>query len=97
MRVFKSDHRYKHYRAGYHYIAEFARAGRTDHPLFVAMVTELRALHGHNIVTFADKDGWPNKRLNEHYIIEQRQGHSHKRIYVKNESDLSLILLKLNQ
>ena len=93
MRLFKSDHRYKLHNQGFHHIIQFAWHNRQDSELFRAITKELAELYGPAV-----EQTWTNgctyKTFNPNYRYEQNQKCKRRRIYLKNETDATLILLK---
>ena len=91
MNVFKSDGRYKHFRDGYHYIAEFHWSGFEDRMLFVKLREKFDELYG------PPKEHTDAFRVkyNKHYRIENNSRRACRRIYLCNEAVISWALLKI--
>ena len=91
MNVFKSDGRYRHFREGYSYIVDFHWSGWADRLLFNQLVNQLYALHGPQ----KEKIDAYRIKYNEHYRVENNSRRACRRIYLRNESSISVALLKI--
>jgi hypothetical protein len=96
MRQFKSDGRYKYHNLGFHYIVEFRWHHHEDRLLFVRLMTQFKEMYGDHIHQEFNTNGWPTKKFNEHYRIEQSAAAKRRRIYLKEETALTLALLKIS-
>jgi len=97
MRQFKSDGRYKYHNLGYHYIVEFGWVNREDRVLFVDLMHQFEDIYGKHIHQEINTDGWPVKMFNEHYRIEQSIKARRRRIYLREESALTMALLRISK
>jgi len=96
MRQFKSDGRYKYYGLGYHYIVDFRWQHRDDRLLFVKLISQFKEMYGESMHQEINANGWPVKKFNEHYLIEQSIKDRRRRIYLKEESALTMALLQIS-
>ena len=94
MHVFKSDGRYKLHSQGFQYIMSFRWGGHDDPKLFIKCTTILEELYGPMKDSHWDDDGHYHHNLNTVYRYEQVKKARRRRIYLKNESDVTLILLR---
>lgn len=94
MRSFKSDGRYKYNNMGYTYIVQFGWANLQDKSLWSKLVKAFEEMHGPHIERYHDANGWPRSKKNEHYVLEQNRSQRRRRIYLKDEADLTIALLK---
>lgn len=95
MKVFKSDGRYKLHSSGYEYIAEFRWKNRDDDASYSKIMKGLEAMHGPQWEEIPGSSFWlAKKKRNEHYVLEVNRNAKRRRIYVKNESDITMALLK---
>jgi hypothetical protein len=97
MRQFKSDGRYKYHSLGFHYIVEFGWVNREDRVLFVDLMHQFEDMYGKHIHQEINADGWPVKTFNEHYRLEQSNKARRRRIYLREESALTLALLRISK
>lgn len=97
MKVFKSDGRFNHHSRGYHYIAQFRWHNLEDSKLWSQLSKALAEIHGPHFERYFDASGWPRSKHNDHYILEQKRPEKRRRIYFKDESTLTLALLKVEQ
>jgi hypothetical protein len=96
MRYFESNHRYKLHKEGFHYIAEFAWRNQKDRDLFFKLKRNFEEQYG----PYRDKEFLVNNALatwkyNEHWRAEQNVSAKRIRIYLREESALSMALLKI--
>lgn len=94
MKAFKSDRRYKYFGHGFQHIVEFRWSSLEDSKIWSRLCTVLAEIHGPHIERYFDKDGWPRSKHNENYLLEQVRKRRRRRIYLKDESTLTLALLK---
>ena len=95
MKVFKSDGRYKLHNRGYTYIAEFRWKNRDDDAAYSTIGRGLESMHGPQWLDMPGKSILGARRMrNENYVLEVNKNAKRRRIYVKNESDITMALLK---
>jgi hypothetical protein len=96
MKQFKSDGRYKYYGSGLHYIVEFRWANAEDKLLFVKLHKVFAELYGPEKEK-VQREGYsyPVWQLNQEWRSEQNRNARRRRIYLKEESVLSLALLRI--
>lgn len=94
MKVFKSDGRYKLHNYGYVYIADFRWKNRDDEESYRKIMKGLEEMHGPQWEELPGGSFWSKKKRNEHYVLEVNKSAKRRRIYVKNESDITMALLK---
>ena len=90
MKVIKSDGRYNLFKQGFNTIMEFRMKVKDDRDLFFSCQKAVETIHGLR----AGKDENNQLKWNEHYRTQAMSDHKRRRIYLKNESEVSLILLK---
>jgi hypothetical protein len=96
MKQFKSDGRYKYYTQGFHYIVEFRWATLEDKQLFLKLKSEFTLMYGLEKER-SDSAGYGYFvwKFNEYWRSEQNRNAKRRRIYLKEESALSLALLRI--
>ena len=100
MKIINSDKRYKHFMQGYTVIAQFAWASLEDKAKFLSIVTGLKEMHGEQFLEIENNSNekpysiWSRRVRNPNYIIEQNKSAKRRRIYLKNETDITMALLK---
>jgi hypothetical protein len=92
MKVIKSDGRYKFFDIGFTAIVEFATRSTQDRKLLTLMETELIELYGHAPATNL-QGRWC--RINDNYRVQSTSDVRTRRIYLKDESLVSFLLLKM--
>jgi hypothetical protein len=97
MKLFKSDYRYKLHNQGFHHIIQFAWHYKTDSEMFRKIIRELEEMYGPHTETVFAESGITYRKWNENWRCEQVQKCKRRRIYLKNEMDATLILLKVQQ
>lgn len=99
MKQYKSDGRYKYYSLGLHYIVEFRWAALEDRQLFSRLLRIFEELYGPDKEKiFQNEDGtqcFPYWKYNTDWRFEQNRSAKRRRIYLKEESALSLALLRI--
>ncbi len=96
MKLFKSDGRYKYHNQGLHYIVEFRWANRDDREQFAKLVRYFKELYGAEREKVFDVN--PNLGrwvTNKEWRSEQNMKSKRRRIYLKDESVLTLALLSI--
>ena len=97
MKQYRSDGRYLYHNKGLVYIAEFRWNNRNEHSLFVRLRAELRDIYGPESDTVFDAQrGVHYRQMNENWRSEQNFRAKRRRIYLREESALSLALLRIN-
>lgn len=95
MKFFKSNHRYKLYKEGFHYIAEFNWRNHASRDMFFKLKKIFEEQYG----PYRDKEflsnSLPRWTYNEHWRAENSVGTRRTRIYLREESALSMALLKI--
>jgi hypothetical protein len=94
MKIIKSDGRYKYFNAGYAYIADFIWRNREDEAAYKRIMDGLLEMHGPQWEELPGGSFWKKKIRNEHYVLEVNRSAKRRRIYVKNESDITMALLR---
>ena len=92
MRTIKTDGRYKLYSSGFHYIVEFKWHGLADQQMFSKLVDGLTDTYGSAKYFDKEKNAYV---LNSEWRYEIKKSAKRRRIYLKDESALSLVLLKV--
>ena len=95
MRQFKSDGRYKYHNLGFHYIVDFRWQHREDRLLFVKLIGQFKEMYGDHIIEEPNAHGFPIKKFNPDYHYEQSFSAKRRRFYLREESALTLALLKV--
>lgn len=102
MRQYKSDARYKYYSSGFHYIVEFRWAELEDRQLFAKLLKIFEEMYGpdkEKVLHHKTADGsdyyFPQWKYNTDWRFEQNRSAKRRRIYLKEESALSLALLRI--
>jgi len=95
MKYFQSNHRYKLYSQGFHHIAEFRWNNRNDRVLFL----ELKKIFTEQYGPDKDKEFLHNNlgvwKYNNNWRAEHNTSAKRIRIYLKEESAMSLAMLKI--
>lgn len=94
MIVFKSDGRYKNYNRGFHHIIEFRWNNRDDTAMWIKMREQFEELYG-PASSSEIVNGYLVRELNKHYTLDQNKAAKRRRIYVKEEADVTLALLRI--
>lgn len=98
MNVIVSNHRYKLYNQGFKFIIEFRFKSSADAELFKQLSNYLTELHGPDKSSrLPQGQSWHIWEYNKHWRKEINNAAKRKRIYLENESDMSLIMLKVSQ
>ena len=97
MRLFKSDYRYKLHNQGFHHIIQFRWHNGNDTHLYRKIVEQLVEQYGPQVQDEYDERYVVNRKWNENFRYEQNVKNKRRRIYLKNEVDATLILLKVQQ
>lgn len=92
MKVIKSDRRYKYFHSGYQHILEF-RTTIGDGKQYRAVLEGLEDLYG-PVENISWTNGWMNKTLNNNYRVDYSRKLKRRRIYLKNEKDITFFVLK---
>jgi hypothetical protein len=96
MKLFKSDGRYNFHSQGYHYIAEFRWANTEERVLFAKLLDAFKELYGPDKEKVRREgysyDIW---QYNPEWRYEQKKSVKRRRIYLKDESSLTLAMLKV--
>lgn len=102
MKQYKSDGRYKYYNLGLHYIVEFRWAGLEDKQLFAKLRKVFEEMYGpdkekvlYHKTTNGEDYYFPQWKYNTEWRFEQNRSAKRRRIYLKEESVLSLALLRI--
>lgn len=93
---YKSDGRYKYYSSGLHYIVEFRWASLEERQLFTRLAKVFADLYGPEKEK-VQREGYsyPVWQFNQEWRSEQNRNAKRRRIYLKDESVLSLALLRI--
>lgn len=92
---FKSDGRYKFHNRGLHYIVEFRWAHQEDRQLFAKLIKIFEEMYGtHRERVLNDAGTYHIWKVNPDWQCEQNKSAKRRRIYLREESVLSLALLK---
>ena len=92
MRTFKSDGRYNLHSRGFHYIVEFSWHGRDDRSLYWALIKEFEEIYGPPRYLDIEKN---MRVLNDNWRCESNAKAKRRRIYLKEDTGLSMALLKI--
>ena len=98
MKQYKSDARYKLYSQGFHYIVEFRWHNQEDRVLFSNLITVFKEMYGPDKekVLYDEAGNFvPHWKINDTWRCEQNRSAKRRRIYLKEESILSLALLRI--
>lgn len=102
MKQYKSDGRYKYHSLGFHYIVQFQWAGLEDRQLFAKLIKVFEELYGpykekvlHHKTANGEDYYFPQWKYNDNWRCEQTRSARRRRIYLKEESALSLALLRI--
>lgn len=91
MRIIKSDRRHKLFNQGFTHILEFRAF--MEQSQFNTIVSGLEQSYGPADTTDY-RVNWVNKTFNYNYRIEFNRKTKRRRIYLRNEKDLTFFLLK---
>lgn len=92
MRVFKSDGRFKLHSRGFHYIVEFRWHARDDKKLYNDLFNEFTDMYGPTRYVDKEKGSWI---WNDNWRFEANAKAKRRRIYLKEETSLSMAFLKV--
>ena len=98
MKYFKSDGRYVNHDKGFHFVIAFAWSDRKDIELFNKILSRLKEIYGPEKENVPDEK-WVTGRwkYNDFWRYERNMFAKRRRIYLKEESAVTLVLLTLNQ
>jgi len=98
MKHFKSDGRYLYHDKGFHYIMQFAWSDVKDIELFQKLTARFKEIYGPEKENVPDQK-WVTGRwqYNEFWRYERNMFAKRRRIYLKEESAVTLALLTLDQ
>lgn len=94
MKFIESNHRYKLYNSGVHYIVEFSLRGAKDAKLFSELVTALNEMYGDEKELVQIPGGAHHWKYNENWRKELNTYAKRKRIYLRNGTDMTMLMLK---
>jgi hypothetical protein len=94
MIVIKSDGRHNFYELGFTTILEFKFKVARERDLMIKMIDQLTQLHGP--YRWINEGGNKRYNVNEHYRIQLMSDRKRRRIYLKDESTVSYLLLTAN-
>jgi hypothetical protein len=92
---FKSDGRYKYHDRGLHYIAEFRWASLEERMLFTKLIKVMVDTYGPEKEKQMSEHGYTTWKLNENWRCEQNRSAKRRRIYLREESALTMALLRV--
>ena len=93
MRVIKTDYRYKYHKQGYHHILEFRIHNSEDTRKYYAIADGLKSSYGdHEVNDWST--GYVARSFNHNYRLEYNRKTKRRRIYLRNEQDLTFFILK---
>jgi hypothetical protein len=95
MKQFKSDGRYKYHDKGFHYIVEFRWSHYDDRQLYIKLLNAFTEIYGPEKDKFISEHGYTLWKWNQDWRCEQNRGAKRRRIYLREESVLSLALLRV--
>jgi hypothetical protein len=93
MKVIKSDGRYNFYNQGFTTIMEFNMRLRHEREEFVKLQKGIECMYGPHKFLELERNRW---RMNEHYRIQLMSDKKRRRIYLKDEGTVSMLLLKVS-
>lgn len=96
MKQFKSDGRYKYHNLGLHYIVEFRWGNSEERQIYTKLLKEFTELYGDANSLESNDLGYSIWRENPNWRFEQNIQARRRRIYLKDESVLSLALLRIS-
>ena len=92
---YKSDGRYKFHSQGFQHIVEFRWTGFDDRQLFAKLLKVFEEMYGPVKEKVLNENSYPVWRMNPDWRFEQNRGAKRRRIYLKEESALTLALLRV--
>ena len=96
MNLFKSDGRYKWHSLGFHYIVEFRWADRSDREQYSRLIKYFKEIYGPDREKVYDiNPGLGRWVRNTNWLCEQNIQAKRRRIYLREESALTLALLSI--
>lgn len=95
MKQFKSDGRFKFHDKGLCYIVEFGWANLSDRALFSRLIAFFKEMYGPEKEKKYRENGYAYWTMNENWRCEQNRSARRRRIYLKDESVLTIALLKV--
>jgi len=93
---YKSDGRYKYHNQGFHYIVDFRWGSLADRHLFVQLVKVFSEMYGPVKQKIMNENSYPVWKMNPDWRFENTKSAKRKRIYLKDESVLTVALLKVS-
>ena len=92
MKVIKSDGRYNFHREGFTTILEFNMRIRPQRDQFFQLQSAVRELYGEPRFIHPATGRW---KMNENYRTQLMSDRKNRRIYLRNESEVTLLMLKV--
>lgn len=93
MKVIKSDGRYNFHREGFTTIIQFNMRIRPQRDQFFQLQSAVRELYGEPRFIDSDTGRW---KTNENYRTQMMSDRKHRRIYLRSESEVTILLLKVS-
>lgn len=91
MKVIKSDGRYNYHKDGFTTILQFNMKIRTQRDHFFQMNTAVKELYGESRFIDPGTGRW---RSNENYRTQLMSDRKNRRIYLRDEQEVTLLMLK---
>lgn len=95
MNIFKSNHRYKLYNQGFHYIVEFATKHSVDGENYRKIFHALQEMYGPVRVDVDNGTTWPDYKLNDNWRTGYAEKQKRRRIYLKDPQVYTMALLRM--
>ena len=92
MKVIKSDGRYNYHKDGFTTILQFNIKVRPQRDQFFQLQTAVKALWGEPRFIDAGTGRW---KSNEHYRMQMMSDRKHRRIYLRDEAEVTLLMLRV--
>ena len=93
MKVIKSDGRYNYHREGFTTILQFNMRIRPQRDKFFELQSAVRQMYGEPRFVDAGTGRW---KTNENYRTQLMSDRKHRRIYLRSESEVTMLLLKVS-
>ncbi len=96
MKIIESDRRYKHHHSGFKYILHF-KTTLEDRQKYQKVLTAVESVYGPYIsYDWHESNSFTYQRFNDNFKTDYSRKQKYRRIYFKNQKDLTFFLLKGN-
>ena len=92
MKVIKTDGRYNYHNQGFHVILEFNMKIRTQREQFYQVQRTAQRVYGDLRTLELENNRW---KMNENWRASVKSDHKHRRIHLREEHDVTMLMLQV--